>query len=192
MSLFRLPLIAICSVAICAAPAFAQTAPAAAPAAGSKIAVVNTQSIMRDSTAAKSVREQLDAKQKSYQTDIGKKEEALQKEDQELAKQKGALAKEAFEAKIKAFREKATATQKEVQDKKATLDAAYERSVIQIQKTVSDIITELAKEKGFTIALANSVVLYNEPGMDISNDVLTRLNQRLPKIDVKFESPAKK
>lgn len=167
-------------------------AQAAAPAAATKIAVINIQAIMRDSTAAKSVRTQLEAKQKSYQADIQKKEEALQKEDQELAKQRTALAKDAFEQKVKAFRDKATALQKEVQQKKATFDNAFENSLGQIQKTVVDIVAEMAKEKGFSVAIPSSQLLFAEPSLDITQEVLSRLNQKLAKVDVKFEAPAKK
>ncbi len=154
-----------------------------------KTAVVNIQMIMRDATAAKSVREQLEAKQKAYQAEISKKEEALQKEDQELGKQRATLAKDVFEAKVKALREKATTTQKEVASKKATLDSAFEGALGQIQKAVSDIITDLSKEKGFVVALPSSQILYADPSMDISQEVLTKLNAKLPKIDVKFEAP---
>lgn len=165
------------------APVFAEDAKTS-----STIAVVNIQQVMKDSTAAKTVREQLESKQKSFQSEISKKEEALQKEDQELGKQKSVLSKDAFEAKAKSFREKATAVQKDVQAKKALLDNAFERSLNDIQKSVTDIIADLAKEKGFTIAVPTSQILYADKNLDISADVLDRLNKKLPKLDVKFES----
>lgn len=178
-------------------PSFAlaqAAAPAAAPAASalsaSKIAVVDVQGIMRDSTAAKSVREALEAKQKSYQAEISKKEDALQKEDQSLAKEKATLSKDAFDKKVAAFREKATAVQKEVAAKKETWDKAYETSLAQIQKAVSSIIADIAQQKGFVIALPASQLLYRDAALDISQEVLTKLNAQLPKVDVKFEAPA--
>jgi Skp family chaperone for outer membrane proteins len=83
-------------------PAFAEDAKPV------KIAAINIQQIMNDSTAAKSVREQLENKQKTFQAEITKKEESLQKEDQELAKQKSVLAKDAFEKKALEFRKEST------------------------------------------------------------------------------------
>lgn len=163
------------------------TTSAMADDAKQSIAVVNIQQIMRDSTAAKSVREQLESKQKAFQADITKKEEALQKEDQELAKKQSVLSKEAFAEKAKAFRAKATEVQKEVQAKKALLDNAFERSLSDIQKAVNEIINELAKEKGFTLAIPTSQILYADEKMDVSKEVLDRLNKKLPKLDVKFE-----
>ncbi len=156
------------------------------------IAVVNVQQVMKDSTAAKSVREQLESKQKAFQADITKKEEALKKEDQELGKQKSVLAKEAFEEKARAFRTKATEVQKEVQSKKAMLDNAFERSLGDIQKATTDIIADLAKEKGFLMAVPTSQILYADNKLDISAEVLKRLNDKLPKVNVKFEAPEKK
>lgn len=160
----------------------------AADAAPVSIAVVNIQQIMRDSTAAKSVREQLDTKQKSFQAEITKKEEDLQKADKELGKQRSVLSKEAFEKKALEFRTKATDAQKEVQAKKALLDNAFARSLNEIQKAVTDIITEIAKEKNFTVAIPTSQILYADSKLDISDEVLTRLNKKLPKVNVTFDA----
>ena len=174
------------------AAGFLAAAPAMAADEGSLIATVNIQQVMRDSHAAKSVREQLESKQKSFQSEISKKEEQLQKEDQELGKQRGVLSKEAFEEKARAFRTKATEVQKEVQSKKAMLDNAFERSLADIQKVVTDIIADLSKEKGFVVALPTSQILYADNKLDISEEVLKRLNKQLPKVDVKFSAPEKK
>lgn len=177
---------------LAAAALSALSVPAFAEDAKPMIAVVNIQQVMKDSTAAKSVREQLEGKQKAFQSDITKKEEALKKEDQELGKQKGVLAKDAFEEKARAFRTKATEVQKEVQSKKALLDNAFERSLGDIQKATTDIIAELAKEKGFLMAVPTSQILYADTKLDISEEVLKRLNSKLPKLDVKFDAPEKK
>ncbi len=162
---------------------------AASPALadGNLIATVNIQQVMRDSTAAQSVREQLESKQKSFQADITKKQDALQKEKQDLDKKHSVLSKEAFDEKAQAFSKKVTAAQKEMQSKKAMLDNAFSRSLADIQKVVTDSITDLAKEKGFVMAVPTSEILYGDPKLDISDEVLKRLNQKLPKLDVKFD-----
>lgn len=183
------------SVAVVAMIAFTTPALAAdaAPVAGANaIAIVNIQQVMRDSTAAQSVREQLENKQKAFQTEISKKEESLQKEDQELGKKRSVLSKQAFDEKAAAFRKKATDVQKEVQTKKATLDGAFEHALNDIQKVVTEVITDLAKEKGFAVAVPTSQILYGDTKLDISQEVLKRLNQKMPKLDVKFDAPDSK
>lgn len=173
------------SLVVAAALAFAPAAKAADPA--SAISVINIQQIMRDSTAAQNVRAQLESKQKTFQNEIAKKEEQLKKEDQELGKQRNVLSKSAFEQKVTKFRAKATEVQKEVQSKKALLDNAFERALNEIQKVVTDIIAEIAKEKGFMVTIPTSQILYSDAKLDITGEVLNRLNQKLPKLDVKFD-----
>jgi len=165
-------------------------APAAMADAPNLIAVVNIQQVMRDSTAAQNVREQLESKQKTFQTELSKKEEDLQKEDQDLAKKRSVLSKAAFDEKAAKFRTKATQVQKEVQSKKAMLDGAFERSLGEIQKTVTDVIADLSKEKGFSVAVPTSQILYADTKLDISSEVLARLNKKLPKLEVKFDETA--
>lgn len=171
--------IIIASSAIAATGAIAQDKPS--------IAVLNIQSIMKDSSAAKSVKSQLDSKQKAYQAELSKKEEKLQKDDQALAKQRGVLSKEEFEKKVQSFKKEYSATQKEVQSKKNKLDKAFAQSLADIQKAVTDIVAGISKERGYVMVVPTSQILYADPALDISAEVLTKLNEKLPDLQVKFE-----
>lgn len=172
----RYALLAVAMVSL-SAPAMAET----------KIAVVDIQKIMRDSTAAQSVRTQLESKQKAYQAEIKKKEGDMQNEEKSLAEQRSTLSPEAFQKKVEAFRTKATAMQQEVQKKKAALDRGFEKSLNDIQKVVTEIITAEAKAQGFNLAIPSGQLLYAEPGMDITENVLGQLNKKLPKVNVSFQ-----
>ena len=160
---------------------------AAAPAYAETIAIVNVQKLMQEAKAAKSAREQLESKQKSYQKEISQKEEKLKKEDQELAKKRDALSQDAFDKKVAAFRSEVTEVQKEVQQKKSALDEAFAQALTDIQKAVTDIIGELAEEKEFTVAMPASQVLYYEEKFDITEEVLSRLDKKLPKVTLQFK-----
>jgi outer membrane protein len=151
-----------------------------------KISIVNIQKIMKESKAAQAARDQLKAKQQQFQDEISKKEKDLQKEDQELAKQRTILSKEAFEKQVKDFRKKATDAQKDVQDKRMNLTKAFDTALAEIQGNVQQILEELAKEKGFDVAIPSSQVLYYGQALDISDEVLARLNKKLPTLTVKF------
>lgn len=162
----------------------------AAAAFADSIAYVNIQEIMHESTAAKSVKEQLESKQKSFQAEMTKKEDSLQKEDQELGKQRSVLAPDAFEKKVKDFKARATAAQKDAQSKRDELYHASSSSLGEIQKVVFDIVSKMAKDKGYTVVMPASDLLYADPKLDITKDVLAKLNSQLPKVTVKFEASA--
>lgn len=161
----------------------------AADAAGVNMATINIQNILRDSTAAKSAREQIDSKRDQYQGELKKIEDELRKEDQALAEQRSLLSQEALEQKRKEFRDKVTSAQKDVQQKKIRLDAAYAQALGDIQGSVMKIVESMAKAKGFAIVIPTSQLLYAIPSLDITPAVLAQLDKDLPKIKIDFNAP---
>jgi len=148
------------------------------------IGVVDVQRIMRDAKSANSARKQLDSMQSKFKTQTEAQEKTLQKEEQELSKQRSVLSQKVFEEKAKSFREKVMGVQKEVQGKRVKLGKAYDAAVSEIQKQMQDIITEISKEKKYTLMLPTSQVLYFADGMDSTDEVLKRLDAKLPSLTV--------
>jgi outer membrane protein len=169
-------MIAVASLTLAASPALADTA----------TGVVNIGKIMQASKAATSVRSQLQAKQKAFQADLDAKEKALYAEDQALVKQKDGADKAAFEKKVKDFRAKAATEQRQVQEKKAQLEKSFAGALDEIQKTVTDIVKQVATEKKLNLVVSASQVLYADPALDITDEVLSRLDSKLPSVAVKF------
>lgn len=181
---------------LCTALAIASIAPmvSAAPAAPAKlaspsqarltVAVVDVPKVLKDSTAAKGAIEMLQAKRNSFQKEIDQKEQELRKKAAELEKQKSVLSAEAFKKKQDLFQKDVAAVQQSVQQKRASLEATYNASLKQVRDQIIQIIAELAKEKRFDLAVPSAQVLYAQSQIDISKEVLTRLNQRLPKVKV--------
>jgi len=166
-------------------------ATASLASAAETLVYINTQELMHESTAAKSLREQLDAKQKTFRAEVGRKEDDLKKEEQSLVKQRDVLAKDVFEKKVKEFQEKVTALGREKNAKTAELDNAAAASFEQIQKTVTDIVSKVAKEKGYSAVLQASAMLYADPRLDITKEVSDKLNAALPKVTANFKSATK-
>ena len=54
-------------------------------------------------------------------------------------------------------------------------------------KMVGPILEEISEEKGITILLEKGTVLLNAETMDITNEVIKRLNKALPEINVSLE-----
>jgi len=153
----------------------------------SKIAVVDVQRIVKESLAAKDINSQIEKTRAVYQAAITKQEDELHKTDQELAKQQSVLSPEAFQQKAKEFKSRVADVQKDVQARRVQLEKGYDDAVMQIQKAVLDIVAQLANEKGFVMAIPTSQILYAKPDMNISDEVLKRLNARLPKVQVRIE-----
>ena len=76
------------------------------------------------------------------------------------------------------------------QTKRAALDNALFGASNEIQKKVLDIVSSIAKQRGYTLVLPSSQLLYADPKLDITADVLSQLNSALPKVNVSFKAPA--
>jgi Skp family chaperone for outer membrane proteins len=152
-----------------------------------KIAIVDIQKIVSESTATKDINKQLEKKKNEFQAQINKQEESLMKEDQALGKQKASLSADAFEKKRKEFQEKVAGVQRDVQKKRAQLENAYTQALGTVQKTVVEIIKGIAEDKGFTIAIPASQALYFQSNMDISSEVLAALNSKLATVNVEIK-----
>lgn len=172
----NLLLAAAVSLALVAAPALAQTA----------IGVVNFGKITQVSKAATSVQNQVKAKQKALQSEADAKEKALLAEDQALVKQKDGADKAGFEAKVKAFREKAAKEQRAWQDKKVGLNKSTAEALDTIQKSLIEIVKQVAAEKKLNLVISSAQVLYSDASLDITDEVLKRLDAKLPSVSVKF------
>ena len=56
-----------------------------------------------------------------------------------------------------------------------------------VNDKIKDIIAEISKEKELDVIIPAAQALYYKDNLDISEEVLKRLNKKITKIDVKFE-----
>ncbi|WP_341702486.1 OmpH family outer membrane protein [Ferrovibrio sp.] len=175
---------------------FAMAIPAAAQAqqAGKTppaiIVVVDSQRIFREAAALKSVRQQIDQYRASLKPEIEKQEDSLRKEDQELAKQRSILTPEAFEQKRQAFQGKVVTLQKQIQDHQTNIEKAFNAAREQVSREVVEILKDMSKARGFNMVLDRAHVQVMIEPVEITQDVLKALDQRLP--TVKAALPARK
>lgn len=151
-----------------------------------RISIVNIQMIMKDSVAAKSAKQQLSDKQKQFQTQLNAREKELKTQNDELLKQRATLTKDEMKTRVASFRKKAGEAQGEAQKKRVSLDKAFNQALSDIQKNVTTIIGEIAKEKQISLVMPASQTMHYDPAMDISAEVLARLNKRLPSLKLAF------
>lgn len=160
-------------------PSFAQDAKVPAPV----IVVIDVQSILRDSTAAKGVRAQRDKYIQTYQAEFAKDEDGLRQQDQELAKQRSVLSAEAFAEKRRGLEQQIGAFQRKVQSRRRALEQSYGRAMAQVQGALVKVTDELAQENGATMVMFKSQVFLFDPKMDITAPAVERLNQRLTSVE---------
>ena len=173
--------------------AFAQASgskPAAKPDRLS-IAVVDIQLIINESTAMKAVREEVAGLREKLRAEVVQEEARFREEREKLLRQRGVLTPQAFGRRRNQLVSKFATVQRELQAKSRGIDAAAAATLREFQKSLFGIVEELAKERGYTLVLARSRVPYAHPTYLETQEVLSRLNKKLPVLKLQVAEPSK-
>jgi len=171
-----------------------QPAPAAAPAPAQSpatlaVMVVDVQALLQNSKAAKMVREQIEAKRAEYAKEISHQEELLRQERDALQKQQGQLSGEQLNAKGREFQAKVNELDRDVQAKRQALERSNADALQKIQEVMVKIITDIAKERKANLVFQRSELVLFDQGFDVTDQVLTKLDEQMPTLTVNFVQP---
>lgn len=169
-----------CAAAMCAVT-FAVATPAQA---ASEFRIVNMQTIITEAKAAKDVGKRIDSAEKKLKDYVSSHDEELRGKFQKLQENRSLLSPEDFKAKNNNLNSQVSSFQVEARQKGLSIRKAQNEALVQIQKAVIDIVKTLSKEQGFDIALPGAQVLFHADNLDITKEVITRLNKKLPSIKI--------
>ncbi len=168
------------------------TGPAAAqqPEAGQDVitllnmAVIDTEVIRRNSRAFRDIGKQIAKYRKAIQADIQKDEEALRRANEELVRKRAILAPETFAEERRQFEERLVQVQRTVQKRKKGLERVGLEALKQVEAVLNQIITEVSKELSLGLILRKNQTILVTKELDITPDVLKRLDTALPTLKV--------
>ena len=176
------------ALTVCGLAAMAQTASAQQRSASLSVnfAVVNYQKIFRDATATRSIGPQIAKVKKHFETQFKEIQKKLQSAEQDLQSQRTILSPEAYAEKQKAFKNQVNSVQRDVQTVQQLVARAEGDAYKSVRQTFHQITEELAKERSFELIFPRSGLIHVDPRYDISDEVLKRLNKRLPSVTIKL------
>jgi outer membrane protein len=147
-------------------------------------AVIDYQRILRDAAAARSIREQIEVRRMAYQEEISREEKRLHEADKAFAKQRSLLTADAFAEKRREFEEDVAAVQRLVQERRRALDGVSAAALNEVKTALIDVVTGIAEERGFNLVLPSSDVLFFARKIDLTDEVLAKLDAKLPDVKV--------
>ena len=104
---------------------------------------------------------------------------------------RGVLTPQAFGRRRNQLVSKFATVQRQLQAKSRSLEAASAATLREFQKSLFGVVEELAKERGYTLVLSRSRVPYAHPTYLETDEVLKRLNARLPLLKLQMTEPSK-
>ena len=151
------------------------------------IAIVDLNLILSDSKSAKSATKQFEKIQKVMEDEIVESDKKMLEERNKLIEQQSVIAPEAFEIKAKDYEKKLQNHQVNKQKKLRKLEGVLQKVRNEILESVKPILEDISKELGITVILEKNSVLLSANNMDITEDVIKRLNKKLPKVKVSLD-----
>ncbi len=148
------------------------------------IVVIDTQRIYREATAVMRLQKHVDEERTSYQEQLRGKEEDLRAASQELERQRGVLTADVYNTRRRELEEEVVTLQRGIQTRNRDLDRLFARGMNQVRELLIEISQEVAKEREVDIVLEKGAILLVKPDLEITQEALERLNQRLPQIDI--------
>jgi Skp family chaperone for outer membrane proteins len=151
------------------------------------VATLDVEKIVKESLAMRDIQKKISDKQTSYQKEVDKKNKSVEAEQKKLESKKNVLSEEAMEKELKQLEEKVNDLKSFVDKRQNSLKKASIDSMSKVNEEIKIIIEEISKEQNIDLIIPTSQTLYFKDEMDISSEVLKRLNKKITKVAVKFE-----
>jgi outer membrane protein len=171
-----------------AAPAAVSPAVAGTSAAF-PVVIIDPERVIQESKAGKAVRSQMQGKIGGYDKTIGKEKQDIYAAREELLKQQTILGQEALDAKMKDLQQRWNSALGREEEARRTLSYGEQQALVKIDASMKPIIEEIAKERGATLILQRTLVLMFDPKLDATDEVIKRLDDKLPTLAVSFDTP---
>jgi len=159
-------------------------APLALSAQDLKIAVVDVQKLMNESKAAKSIQKQGKILRDTYQNRIAALEKKLKDAEKKVITAQKEKNEEEFIAARDKFRSHYADSQKEIAELNKKLDTAVAGALKKLQDNIVDIVEDVTEENNYDLVLTHADVIIASEDMDITTDILKRLNNAVKTIKV--------
>ncbi len=147
---------------------------AAAPATvGLKIGYVNLDEVMRGYGKAEKMLARLESEMKEKEAET----EKLVAEIKKLKAEKDLLSADARMKKEEEILEKTMALKRYRQDVEESLELKISSERKKLEKEIRDTVQVKAQAMGYSLVFLGEMVLYKDPSLDITKDVLEELNK---------------
>lgn len=143
-----------------------------------RIGLIDLEGVLRASKGTAKVRELLDKQRLLFQQEFSEREAGLQQRERELTSQRELLSEDAFAEKLAQFEADVATIQKEIQYRREAIDLAFQEAQSRLRRIALEIVTEVAGEKRLDLVLIKDSVLIFRPTLNISDEVLQRLDER--------------
>ncbi|HJW94913.1 MAG TPA: OmpH family outer membrane protein [Thermoanaerobaculia bacterium] len=164
-------LITMAVAALAATPMFAQGAP-------SRIAVIDVQKVLQQSSAGKQAYDRLKKMQEDRIARAKSMDEEMTKLDADINSKKLSLSEDKLAEMQKQLSDKKIAMQRYAQDADREVSEARDKALLELENKIKPVIDQIGKEMGLAMIFNKfeSGLVYASDAIDITDSVITKFN----------------
>jgi Skp family chaperone for outer membrane proteins len=155
----------------------------AAPPVG-VMGVLGVPDIMRASSAAQAVDKVIGARKEKLQLEAQRAEANWREMQQSLQNDAGRLTRDQVLVRERALQDRVRTDRRSLQERQRIIQEAAQVALGQIERTLIQIIRQVAESRGMNLVLHRSQVALNVQEFDITDAVVTQLNKALPTVQI--------
>jgi outer membrane protein len=151
---------------------------------------VVAQATLDQSSAFKSIGDQVNKKRAEIQKELATIEKELKDREKKLSEEQKSLPEKDFATKRQEFEKRVYEVQEKIEVRRAQMELAVDDAKKKVFAAFLKVVDEVKKAVGANLIIYKETVVTAEPTFDLSNTVLEKLNKELPTVQVVFKSEA--
>jgi Skp family chaperone for outer membrane proteins len=155
-----------------------------------RMAVIRMDAIQADAKALQDLRKQRESYEEKLRNELEKEQKELEKEKEEIEKSQDVLSQEALQRRVVEYQGKVTKLQRDLTERAQSVDAAFQKALVEIQeKHLDPIIEAIIAKKNLSLVIDGRFARTgaNVENLDITADVINALDKKVS--TVKMDTP---
>ena len=150
-------------------------------ASASEIAVVDFQKVMSESAEMKRATTEVDTMKKAMEKQLETMQKEIESEGESLNRKRSVMTEEQVVEEETALKAKVREYRLKTQNMNEKLNNEFLLRRKQVMTVLQDIVTTLSQERGFKIVVEQGNLLYADPAIDVTDELVKRLNAHYAK-----------
>jgi Skp family chaperone for outer membrane proteins len=151
------------------------------------VAIVDIPEVQRLSAAFNQVREEVERRRTRLNEDLQREQARWREEQGALAAARATLQPEQLRQRERELQDRITDAQRIFRDRSRAIDAAAQAGLQQIEQALGAVIRQVASSRGVNLVLPRALVIFNEAGFDLTDEISAQLNRVLRNVNIPAE-----
>jgi len=158
--------------------------PPGSPPPTAVIGIVDIPEIQRLSTAFNQVREEIERRRTRLNDDLQREQNGWREAQQALAVQRTQMNPDQIRNRERELQDRITDSQRIFRNRSQAIEQAAQQSLIQIEEALAGVVRQVAGSRNVNIVIPRPLVIMNDPGFDLTEEVAQQFNRVLRQVNI--------